>query len=196
MTPSFAQTTPEDRNFLTFAQDIRIGLPPATVVVHLEWLSPEEVAVPRETNMEALVARLALGNPRLPADTLQLERVSVPRSSLAPPYLVHPLMVSPFLAPVTLCYMMHAKADAVEMTQRVAPFLDWLRATTVEPQKGIATLTILDLTNSTMSQRQGIRTILVPPPLYFHSLQDSISRCSSRFICKPWPHLPLPRSRQ
>ena len=41
VTPSFAQNTPENRNVLNFAQDIRIGLLPATVVVHLEWLSPE-----------------------------------------------------------------------------------------------------------------------------------------------------------
>ena len=60
--------------------------------------------------------------------------------------------------------MMHAKANTVGMTQRVSPFLDWLRATTVEPQQGIAALTRVDLVNSTMAQRQGIRTSLVPPP--------------------------------
>ena len=65
--------------------------------------------------------------------------------------MVHPLMVCPFLAPATLCYMMHAKADAVEMTQRVAPFLDWLRATTVEHQQVISALTIVDLAHSTVA---------------------------------------------
>ena len=121
--------------------------------------------------MEALIARLALGHPWLPADTLRTDRVSATRSSLVPLSLVHLLMVSPFLSPANLFHMMHAKADVVGMTKRVAPFLDWLRATTVEPQQGISSLTIVDLFNSTMAQRQGIRTILVPsPPL--HSLQD------------------------
>ena len=61
--------------------------------------------------------------------------------------------------------MMHAKAEEVGMTQRVAPFLDWLRMTMVDPQQGIAAVTIVDLVNSTMAQRQGIRTILYPLPL-------------------------------
>ena len=74
--------------------------------------------------MEALIARLALGHPRLSVDTLRLERVSVPRPFLAPLYLLHLLMVSPFLLPATSWHMMHAKANAVEMTQQVAPFLD------------------------------------------------------------------------
>ena len=104
------------------------------MVVHPEWLAPEEVAVPRETEMEALIARLNLGHPWLPADTPRPERVSVPRSPFYPLSLVHLLMVSPILAPATLWHMMHAKADAVGMKHGLAPFLDWLRATTVKPQ--------------------------------------------------------------
>ena len=74
--------------------------------------------------MKVLIGRLALGHLRLCADTPRLERVSVPRPSLSPLYLLHPLMVSPFLLPATSWHMMHAKANAVEMTQQVAPFLD------------------------------------------------------------------------
>ena len=66
--------------------------------------------------------------------------------------------------------MMHAKADMVGMNQRVAPFLDWLRANMVDPQQGILDLTIVDLTNSTMSQRQGIMISLSNLPLAIHSL--------------------------
>ena len=131
VTPYFDQPT---GRYQPSREDIRLGLLPATVVVHPEWLAPEELAVPRATEIEALIARLALGHPWLPADTPRLERVSVPRSSLEPLSLVHPLMVSPVLAPATSCHMMHAKADAVGMKQGVAPFLDWLRATRVKPQ--------------------------------------------------------------
>ena len=120
VTPFFSQPTSKDRKFCAFAR----GLLPATVVVHPEWLAPEEVAVPREMDMEALIARLALGHPWLPADTLQPERVSVTRYSLSPLSLVHPLMVSPILVPATLWHMMHAKSDAVGMKQGVAPLLD------------------------------------------------------------------------
>ena len=104
------------------------------MVVHPEWLSPEEVSVPRSTEMEELIVRLTLGHPWIPAYNLRLESVSVPRYSLAPLYLVHPLMVYPLLEPATSCDMIYAKASTVGMTQRVAPFLDCLRATTVEPQ--------------------------------------------------------------
>ena len=38
VTPSFAQTTPEDGKVLVFARDICLGLLPATVVVRPEWL--------------------------------------------------------------------------------------------------------------------------------------------------------------
>ena len=127
MTPSFAQPTPEDREVLAFARDIRLGLLSATVVVHPECLAPEEVAVPRAAEMEALIAHLSLVHPRLPAYTPRPERFSVPRLSLVPLSLVHPLMLSLFLAPATSWHMMHIKADTVKMTHRVEPFLDWLR---------------------------------------------------------------------
>ena len=116
--------------------------------------------------MKALIARLALGHPRLPINTPRPERVSIPQSSIAPISLVHLLMVSPFIAPTTLWNMMHTKADAVGMTQRVAPFLDRLRATAVEHQQVIAALTSVDLADSTISQRKGARTSLVPRPPY------------------------------
>ena len=73
-------------------------------------------------------------------------------------------MVSPFLAPDTEWHMMHAKADAMGMTQQVAPFLDWLRVATVDPHQGIAALTSMELADATLAQRQGIRKNLVPPP--------------------------------
>ena len=50
--PSFAQPTQEEKKVLAFARDIRIGLLPATVVVYPECLTPGEVAVPQETEME------------------------------------------------------------------------------------------------------------------------------------------------
>ena len=40
---------------------------------------------------------------------------------------------------------MHEKADALGNTQRVTPFMEWLRAATVDPQKGIAALTSVEL---------------------------------------------------
>ena len=73
-------------------------------------------------------------------------------------------MVYPFLAPATAWYMMHTKADNMRMTQWVAPFLDWLRAATVDPQQGIAALTSVDLADTTLVQRQGIRMRLIPLP--------------------------------
>ena len=73
-------------------------------------------------------------------------------------------MVSPFLAPATVWHMMHAKSETMGMIQRVAPFLDWLRAATVDPQQGIAALTSVDLADTTLVQRQGIRMRLIPLP--------------------------------
>ena len=54
VTPSFYQHTPEDGNVLAFLQDISLGLLPETVVVQMEWISSEELLVPRSTEMEAL----------------------------------------------------------------------------------------------------------------------------------------------
>ena len=59
---------------------------------------------------------------------------------------------------------MHKKADMMGITERVAPFMYWLRVATVDPQQGIAALASVDLANSTLTQRQRIRTSLVPPP--------------------------------
>ena len=65
----FSQPTPEDGKVLAFARDIRLGLIPATVVVQPEWITTGKVVVLRARDMEALIASLALGHPRLPADT-------------------------------------------------------------------------------------------------------------------------------
>ena len=48
-------------------------------------------------------------------------------------------------------------------TQRVAPFLDWLRAATIDLLQGIAALTGVELSDANMAQRQSISKILVPP---------------------------------
>ena len=83
--------------------------------------------------------------------------------SLDPLSLVHPLMVSPFLAPATAWNMMHEKANTMGMTQRVAPFLNWLRAATIEPLQGTDSLTSVDLADANLEQWQGIRKSLAPP---------------------------------
>ena len=57
---SFVQPTGRS---LPSREEIHLGVLPETVVVQPEWLAPEEVAVPRATEMEALRARLALGHP-------------------------------------------------------------------------------------------------------------------------------------
>ena len=141
---------------------------PGGSLFHLEpgtiWFTPGEVTVPRAADMEALFSHLAPGHPRLPPETPIPDTVSVPWASLAPLSMVHPLMVSPFLAPATVWHIMHAKANAMGMTQRVAPFLDWLRVATVDPQQGITALASVDLVDATLAQLQGIRTSLVSPP--------------------------------
>ena len=134
MTPSFSQPTQEDRNVLSFSRGIRFGLLLEILVVNPEWITPGEVTVPQASDMEVLMSHLSPGHPRLPPENPIPYTVPVPWASLPTPSLVHPLMVSPFLAPATTCHMMHAKDDAVGMTQRVAPFLSWLRASTVDPQ--------------------------------------------------------------
>ena len=73
-------------------------------------------------------------------------------------------MVSPFLAPAIVWHRMHAKSDAMGMTQQVAPFLNWLRAETIDPLQVVAALTSVYLADATLEQQQGIRKSLVPPP--------------------------------
>ena len=195
MTPSFTQPTPEDGKVLAFARDIRLDLLTYIVVVQPEWLIPADVEVLQAEEMEALLARLAPGHPRLPQDSPRTERVSAPRASLAPLSLLHQLMVSPFLFPSTAWHMMHAKADTMGMIQWVAPFLDWLRAAKIEPLQGIATLTSVKLTDAMLEQLQGIRTNLVPPPLH---LQPPIQHIPLKqpLQMQARPHHQLPKVRR
>ena len=103
-------------------------------------------------------------SPPTPGHPKNIEGLCTPVVPAPPPSLVHPLIVSPFLAPTTAWYMMHAKADTMGMTQWVEPFLDLLGVATIEPLQGIADLTSVDLADSMLAQRQGISTSLVPPP--------------------------------
>ena len=95
--------------------------------------------------MEAALAHLVPGRTRLAKDTPKLDMISVTQTSPAPLSLVHPLMVDPFLLPSNECHMMHAKADAMGITQRVTSFMDCLRTATGKTQQGIAALTRVDL---------------------------------------------------
>ena len=114
--------------------------------------------------MEAALACLAPEHSRMAEETPSQERVSVPQAPLSPLSMVHPLMVSPFLSPSNVWHTMNAKADTMGITQRVKPFMEWLRASTVDPQQGISALTSVDPTNTTLEQSQGIRKSLAPPP--------------------------------
>ena len=62
------------------------------------------------------------------------ERVSVTWVSLSPLFLVHPLMVSPFLLPSNVLHIMHTKEDGKGITQQVTLFMEWLRRATGKPQ--------------------------------------------------------------
>ena len=101
MTPSFAQHTPEDVKVFALERDICLGLLPEIVVVKSAWLTLVEFAVSQVAEMETHLARLALGHPRLSLDTPRTDIVSILRASLDLLSPVHPLMVSPFLAPAT-----------------------------------------------------------------------------------------------
>ena len=122
------------------------------------------MAVPQAAEIEALSARLIPGYPRLPLDNPRTDRIYIPWTYVPPLFLVHLMIVSPFLAPETALHMMQAKAATMGMTQRVAPFLNWLRAARIDPLQGIAALSRMDLVDTTLSQRHKIRTRLFLPP--------------------------------
>ena len=118
-------------------------------MVQPEWLTPSDVAVPQAAEMEYLLARLAPVHPRIPPG---IERVSKLWAYIDPLSLFQLLMISSLLAPATAWHMMHAKSDTMGMTHWVVLFLDWLRAETIDPLQGIATLTIMYLADAMMEQ--------------------------------------------
>ena len=59
-------------------------------------------------------------------------------------------MLSPFLSLFNVWHMMHAKVEAMGITQQMIPFMQWLRATGVTPQKGMNALTTVDLEDAIM----------------------------------------------
>ena len=91
--------------------------------------------------------------------------------------------------------MMHAKFDATGLNQRVAPFLDWLRAAMVDPHQGITALTGVDLADATLAQQHGIRMNLVPPPT-LPNPQAKSPRYNTPFQCKRQPHYQPSRGRR
>ena len=112
---------------------------------------------------ETLLARLTPGHTCLPPDIPRTQSVSLPWAYLSPLSLVHLLMVSLFMALSTLWHMMHAKSDSMRMNERLAPYLHWFRAATIEPLQGIAALTSVELADATLAKKQRITTSLVPP---------------------------------
>ena len=75
-----------------------------------------------------------------------------------------PRMIDPFLSPSNAWHVMHTKAEAMGITQRVIPFMDWLREATVKPHHGINALTIMYPADTIPDQKQGIWTSLAPTP--------------------------------
>ena len=81
------------------------------------------------------------------------------------------------------------------MIQRVAPFLDWLRAATIDPLQGIAALTDVDRSDTMLAQLQSIRTSLVPPPLHMQTPSQHIPLHQPFQIQAPSP-LPAPTRQE
>ena len=48
--------------------------------------------------------------------------------SVAPLYLVHPLMEAPFLSPANVWHMLNVKVRAVGIAHQVGPLMEWIRA--------------------------------------------------------------------
>ena len=88
---------PEDRMVIAFARYIRLGKLPEIVETPLVWMEAEKQEVPRKTNMEAALALTPSWMSRLPPNTHKPYMVQFPLAPIAPLYLVHPLLISPFL---------------------------------------------------------------------------------------------------
>ena len=174
MSPSFAKPTLEYGNVLAFVWDIMLGELPATVIILSEWLTPSKVDVTREADMGVDLKRLTPRHPRLYEYTQSSERFSGPWVSLYPFYLVHQVMISPSVLLSNACNSIHAKADTMGIIQRVTPFMSWLRAATINPKQVIVAFNRMDLSNTTLNQRLGIRTIIVPPPPLHHQKKKGL----------------------
>ena len=103
ITPSFVRPTLEAVKVLVFARNIGLGWLLAIVVILPEWLTPIEVEVLLENEMEVASVRLSPGHTRLAKGPAWPERVSVPMASLSLLSLVHLLIVYPFFLPKGTC---------------------------------------------------------------------------------------------
>ena len=92
------------------------------------------------------------------------DRVTAPHASIAPLNLIHPLIRSTSLYPMSACKILSESATMMQLYQQVQPFLDWIMGRTRSPTASINALTGVDLAYSTLQARKDIFKFLVPPP--------------------------------
>ena len=149
------------------------------------WLELGKREVLREADIEAALTLLPLGTPRHPNNTPNPEKVRLPLVSAAPLSLVYILMSAPFLSMANVCHMLDKNVQAMGITQQVVPFMDWLRVCTISPERSIEILISVDIADSSLEQRQDIRTRLVPPPP--HLPQKIFHQTTSAYLLSSEP---------
>ena len=152
-----------------FALDIPLGQLPATVDTDPAWLNLDKREVPRESDTEDALSRLPIVTHRPTDNTPKTDRVRLTLVSITPLSLIHPLMAAPFLSLANVWHLPNAKAQAIEIAQRVEPFIQLIRVCTVAPPRSINALTRIYTADSTLDQWKETRTCLIPtltpPPI-------------------------------
>ena len=118
----------------------------------------------------------ATGAQHTPQGTHTSDQVNVPRVSINPLSLFHPLHVSSFLFPTSVWYLLATRARHLGKAYKVRHLLEWLLFITIHGQEAIDMFYILYLKDITLKECQVLKQELVlpPPPLlpapYIHYL--------------------------
>ena len=131
--------------------------------VQADWLMMQDVPSPIVVELDAALAAMGPGTPRLREDAATSDTVAVCKYTIAPLALFHPLLGSPFLTPINKWNMIITRAESLGLYQRVIPLLQWLRAQ-MSAHTGTAALYSVDLADATIQARKELRDIIIPPP--------------------------------
>ena len=148
--PSFTQPTPEDGKVLAFSRDVRQAHIPTTAEVNPEWFQVDAEDIPSLEELTQALDRTSLVTPRIPDQTVTSNSIAVPRSYIAPLKLIHPLILSPFLSPMSTWHLLSARASMIHLYQQVQPFLKWIQGRTKSPTNRVNALTSVDLKDATL----------------------------------------------
>uniref|UniRef100_A0A6U6DM87 Uncharacterized protein n=1 Tax=Odontella aurita TaxID=265563 RepID=A0A6U6DM87_9STRA len=160
--PRVLEPTDVERAVLAFVKDVNQKRLPPSCQGEGDWLGFSEVVNPTVAAVDAAVEAAQPGDALIGEATDRDRQATVALLTIAPLFLVQPLMQYPYKTPLQACPLLRERARREGLTDKAAPFFIWLRSIIHPEEERLKRLSLVDLTNLLEDSRWETLLALLP----------------------------------